>query len=155
MGECKYISNILDLGTRWRWVLASRPGRFTPGERASGTNWIGSWVRQKNLSCPCWGPNLHSCYIFLNKGQIWNNKSMPNAHELNAARVCKIKKSSIHLSFLQFRSIILYNTGRSQWPRGISTNRLRPLRRWDRALQSHSRHGYSVCVYSVFVLLRV
>jgi hypothetical protein len=23
---------------------ASRPGRFTPGKRASGTNWIGSWV---------------------------------------------------------------------------------------------------------------
>jgi hypothetical protein len=24
--------------------LASRPGRFTPGERASGTHWIGGWV---------------------------------------------------------------------------------------------------------------
>jgi hypothetical protein len=23
---------------------ASRPGRFTPGERAPGTHWIGSWV---------------------------------------------------------------------------------------------------------------
>jgi hypothetical protein len=23
---------------------ASRPGRFTPGERASGTHWIGGWV---------------------------------------------------------------------------------------------------------------
>jgi hypothetical protein len=22
----------------------SRPGRFTPGERASGTHWIGGWV---------------------------------------------------------------------------------------------------------------
>jgi hypothetical protein len=23
---------------------ASRPGRFTPGERAPGTHWIGGWV---------------------------------------------------------------------------------------------------------------
>jgi hypothetical protein len=23
---------------------ASRPGRFTTGERATGTHWIGSWV---------------------------------------------------------------------------------------------------------------
>jgi len=23
---------------------ASSPGRFTPGERAAGTHWIGSWV---------------------------------------------------------------------------------------------------------------
>jgi hypothetical protein len=28
---------------RGEWS-ASRPGRFTPGERAPGTNWIGGWV---------------------------------------------------------------------------------------------------------------
>jgi hypothetical protein len=28
-------------GGEW---LASRPGRFTPGERAPGTHWIGGWV---------------------------------------------------------------------------------------------------------------
>jgi hypothetical protein len=28
-------------GGKWS---ASRPGRFTPGERAPGTNWIGGWV---------------------------------------------------------------------------------------------------------------
>jgi hypothetical protein len=27
-----------------QWSV-SRPGRFTPGERASGTHWIGGWVR--------------------------------------------------------------------------------------------------------------
>jgi hypothetical protein len=25
-------------------LSASGPGRFTPGERASGTHWIGGWV---------------------------------------------------------------------------------------------------------------
>jgi hypothetical protein len=29
------------LGGEWS---ASRPGRFTPGERAPGTHWIGGWV---------------------------------------------------------------------------------------------------------------
>jgi hypothetical protein len=28
---------------RGEWA-ASRPGRFTPGERAPGTHWIGGWV---------------------------------------------------------------------------------------------------------------
>jgi hypothetical protein len=35
--------DFLDLGTSWRWS-ASRPGRYTPGERAPGTLWIGGWV---------------------------------------------------------------------------------------------------------------
>jgi hypothetical protein len=29
------------VGSEW---LASRPGRFTPKERAPGTHWIGDWV---------------------------------------------------------------------------------------------------------------
>jgi hypothetical protein len=29
------------VGGEWS---ASRPGRFTPGERAPGTHWIGEWV---------------------------------------------------------------------------------------------------------------
>jgi hypothetical protein len=34
--------HFLDLGTGWRSV--SRPGRFTPWEKAPSTHWIGSWV---------------------------------------------------------------------------------------------------------------
>jgi len=30
---------ILNLGTRWRWVVSSLPGRFTPEERAPDTHW--------------------------------------------------------------------------------------------------------------------
>jgi hypothetical protein len=29
------------VGSEWS---TSRPGRFTPGERAPGTHWIGGWV---------------------------------------------------------------------------------------------------------------
>jgi hypothetical protein len=32
------------VGGEW---LASRPGRFTPGERVPGTNWIGGWMRPR------------------------------------------------------------------------------------------------------------
>jgi hypothetical protein len=35
-----FLTSALD-GGEW---LASRPGSFTPGERAPGTHWIGSWV---------------------------------------------------------------------------------------------------------------
>jgi hypothetical protein len=35
-----FLTSALD-GDEW---LASRPGRFTPGERAPGTHWIGGWV---------------------------------------------------------------------------------------------------------------
>jgi hypothetical protein len=33
----------IDLGTSWRWS-ASRPGRFTPGERAPPFPLVGCWV---------------------------------------------------------------------------------------------------------------
>jgi len=39
-----YIHAFFDLDTMWRWVVASRPDRFTPKERAPGTHWIGAWV---------------------------------------------------------------------------------------------------------------
>jgi hypothetical protein len=41
-GEWRYSNTSFDLGTRWR--LASRSFRFTHGERAPGTHWIGGWV---------------------------------------------------------------------------------------------------------------
>jgi hypothetical protein len=34
--------HFLDLGTSWR--STSRPGRFMPRERVTGTHWIGGWV---------------------------------------------------------------------------------------------------------------
>jgi len=34
------VPRILDLGTRWRWAVSSRSGRFTHRERAPGTHWI-------------------------------------------------------------------------------------------------------------------
>jgi hypothetical protein len=36
----QFLTSALDEG---EW-LVSRPGRFTPGETAPGTHWIGGWV---------------------------------------------------------------------------------------------------------------
>jgi hypothetical protein len=48
MGEWRYGSTILDLGTRWRWVVSFTPRPlYLPGERAPGTHWIGGWVGPK------------------------------------------------------------------------------------------------------------
>jgi hypothetical protein len=35
---------ILDLGTRWRWVVSFTPRPLYPRERAPSTHWIGGWV---------------------------------------------------------------------------------------------------------------
>jgi hypothetical protein len=45
LGECRYSStHSLTPGLDGGQLSASRPGRFTPKERAPGTHWIGGWV---------------------------------------------------------------------------------------------------------------
>jgi hypothetical protein len=67
LGEWRYssthsLTSALD-GGEWS---ASRPGRFTPRERAPGTHWIGGWVGPRavldtlvwrNTSSSCWESN--------------------------------------------------------------------------------------------------
>jgi hypothetical protein len=44
MYRSKFFFNKALVGGEW---LASRPCRFTPGERVPGTHWIGGWVAPK------------------------------------------------------------------------------------------------------------
>jgi hypothetical protein len=89
------------VGGEWS---ASRPGRFTPRERAQCSHWIGGWVdprarldnaeRRKFLTLP--GLELQSIYVFpsnynisdqglrevslsLGQSQIWGPHSNPKA----------------------------------------------------------------------------
>jgi hypothetical protein len=43
-GSRRITPRILDLGSRWKWVVSFTPGRFIPRERALGTHWIGGRV---------------------------------------------------------------------------------------------------------------
>jgi hypothetical protein len=65
MGE---LTSALDEG---EWS-ASSPGSFIPGERASGTYWIGGWVghrvglhavEKRKISCPCRESNRDSSTV--------------------------------------------------------------------------------------------
>jgi hypothetical protein len=40
----KYRSTILDLGSRWRWVVSFTPQPFYRGEKVPGLHWIGGWI---------------------------------------------------------------------------------------------------------------
>jgi hypothetical protein len=44
MGEWRYSSSILELGTIWRWVVRfTRPSLY-PGESALSSHWMGGWM---------------------------------------------------------------------------------------------------------------
>ena len=49
-------------GSRWRWVLTSHPGHFTPKERASSFNWIGGRWAPEQVWAFWWGQNLFPCW---------------------------------------------------------------------------------------------
>jgi hypothetical protein len=44
VGSGGIASHILELGTRWRWVVSFIPRPLYPRERAPGNHWIGGWV---------------------------------------------------------------------------------------------------------------
>jgi hypothetical protein len=69
MGEWRYISIFLDLGTRWVWVVSFTPlPLYPPGVTAFSTHciggWVGSWVGLDVLSLPGSesGPSSPSLY---------------------------------------------------------------------------------------------
>jgi hypothetical protein len=43
-GSGGIVPRILDLGTRWRWVISFTSRSLYPQGKTPGTHWIGSWV---------------------------------------------------------------------------------------------------------------
>jgi hypothetical protein len=66
-GEEVWLLLILNLGTKWGWVVSIMPRpRFTPGERTPSTHWAGGWVgpragldagARRKILCLCRGSN--------------------------------------------------------------------------------------------------
>jgi hypothetical protein len=58
--------HILDLSTRWRWVISFTPQALYPRERGPGSHWINGWVdtvMKRKIPSPCWTqtPNHPVC----------------------------------------------------------------------------------------------
>jgi hypothetical protein len=78
------------IGGEW---LASRPGRYTPGERAPGTHWIEGWVglrvdlgiveKRKFLTLP--GPELRPLC------RPARNQSLYGLRRPGSAKTCRVK----------------------------------------------------------------
>jgi hypothetical protein len=72
-----YIHAFLTLALAGGDWPASRPGRFTPRERAPGTHWIGGWVGPRasldNMN------EVDSFYVYIewfrNKGGGWKSRN--------------------------------------------------------------------------------
>jgi hypothetical protein len=62
-GEEVYLLVILNLGTRWGWVVSVTPRpRCTPGERTPGIHWIGGWVGPRaGLDAEAWKKIIWAC----------------------------------------------------------------------------------------------
>jgi hypothetical protein len=43
-GSGDIVPRILNLGTKWNCMVSFMPVRFTTGDRAPVTHWIGGWV---------------------------------------------------------------------------------------------------------------
>jgi len=63
-GSGRIAPRILNLATRWMWVVS-----FTPRERTLDTHWIWGWVgprtgldtvSKRKIPSPCWGPITRS-----------------------------------------------------------------------------------------------
>jgi hypothetical protein len=84
-GEWRYSSTILDLSTRWRWVVSFMPWPLYPREIAPGTYRIGGWVGsriKRKICCPCqeWNSCCPACSLSL----YW--LSYPGSYDCNFRR---------------------------------------------------------------------
>jgi len=49
MGSRGIAPYILDVSTRWRWMVSFTPRPLYPRERVPGTHWIGGWVDPRTV----------------------------------------------------------------------------------------------------------
>jgi hypothetical protein len=81
----------LYLGTSWRWVSASRPGRFTPGERAPDTHYTDvGWTPE-----PVWTMKRNKYYFNLLGLELQPLGRLPHGQSLYRLRYPSFNQDSI------------------------------------------------------------
>jgi hypothetical protein len=114
MGEWWYSSTILDLGTRWRWVVSFTPQPLYPKEKAPSTHWKGGWVgpragldavEKTEIPWPSreWNPG-HAARRHTNwaTGVNINQRCASTLHSCSRCRWCSV----VQLWFLEMKSFI-------------------------------------------------
>jgi hypothetical protein len=134
MGEWRYSSTILILALGGGEWTASFPGRFTAGERAAGTHWIGGWVG-------------HMAGLYVMK----KRKIPPLLGIEPRPPSPKPIAMPTELSRLSFIIINSWKR-RSQWPRGLRNEMSSPAWILGFVGSNPLEAWMFVCVYSVFVL---
>jgi hypothetical protein len=113
-----FLASALD-GGEWS---ASRPGRFTPGERASSTHWIKGWVgpragldavEKRTISFPCQKSNPGRPAAAHRNTEIWGVYLLLVGIKANeACRIADIAfENKIHIFTHLYVYIYIYNFG--------------------------------------------
>jgi hypothetical protein len=89
MGEWRYSSTILDLGTRWTWVVSFTTWLLYPRGKSPSTHWIRGWaglktgmdaVDKRKISFLCWHSNpscpAHSLSLYQLSYPFITNKEL-------------------------------------------------------------------------------
>jgi hypothetical protein len=102
VGELRYSSTILNLVTRWRWVIGFMPLPLYSWERDPGAHWIGGWVGHRvgldteekaKISCPfqvsSFGPPLYQLSSCFEMPLFWS-MAVPQCLKSCATEICSI-----------------------------------------------------------------
>jgi hypothetical protein len=118
---------IRKLGIRWKWVLPSRPGRFTPERGAPITHWRGGWVdlrfdldvvaERKKAPAPAGNRiplvqavacSLH-CLSYPGSSTCWERREMtPRNLKLTPCSFADIRLSCIFSSKIVFWKLLIH-----------------------------------------------
>jgi hypothetical protein len=158
-GEEVQLLLILDLGTRWGWVVSITQWlHFTPGERTPCTHWIGGWVgpragldagARRKILCPCWESNpdrpAHSqtlyCLSYCSSRLLaeHNIKTIHNPAKKNIYLLRPIK-DKLGMKVASIYCIYLLNAVKFMWGRLAEPWRIDARSTWGMSVSSNQRN---------------
>jgi len=106
---------ILDLGTRWRWVVSFTPWLLYPRERAPGTQWIVVWVGPRAMitqKTNIWNCIFHNeeSFLIISGFQCWIFEHVLLLHYNTTNLLLPYQKSVLFPSLLQTSGLLFGQT---------------------------------------------